>query len=200
LRPWVVILAAAAGVLVLVGFVAAVDGRDNTGETVRADRWADDVCGAVGAWEGQLEAIGDDLAENNFAARENDGGSGDHVEATIFVREAIDRAVDATDQTLQEGLERSGIPDVANGEQATRILDAWAQSTENDLLAVEDTLDRSPDTPSAAYVSLRGAVTALERSALAGRAAFRQVAALDPELADALEESGNCEELMREEP
>jgi hypothetical protein len=199
-RPWVVILAAAAGVLVLVGFVAAVDGRDNTGETVRVDRWADDVCGAVGAWEGQLEAIGDDLAENNFAARENDGGSGDHVEATIFVREAIDRAVDATDQTLQEGLERSGIPDVGNGEQATRILAAWAQSTENDLLAVEDTLDRSPDTPSAAYVSLRGAVTALERSALAGRAAFRQVAALDPELADALEESGNCEELMREEP
>jgi hypothetical protein len=187
-------------VLVLVGFVAAVDGRDNTGETVRADRWADDVCGAVGAWEGQLEAIGDDLAENNFAARENDGGSGDHVEATIFVREAIDRAVDATDQTLQEGLERSGIPDVADGEQATRILAAWAQSTENDLLAVEDTLDRSPDTPSDAYVALRGAVTALERSALAGRAAFRQVAALDPELSDALEESRNCEELMREEP
>ena len=39
------------GIIVLTGVVAAVgSGSDNTGETVRASQWADDVCGTTGTW------------------------------------------------------------------------------------------------------------------------------------------------------
>jgi hypothetical protein len=183
----------------VVGAVVA-EGQDNTGETVRVSAWADDVCGTVGAWEGQIEAIGDEVALNNVGARRNDGGSGDHVEGTVYVREALDRVIDATEETLQEGLKRAGSPDVSQGEQASLILRNWAQDTENDLHAVRVALKASPDTTAAAFRGLGAAVTALEQSAVAGRAAFRQVAALDPELASAIEEENECEELQREEP
>jgi hypothetical protein len=180
--------------------VAAVGGNDNTGETVRVSSWADDVCGTVGAWEGQLEVIGDELKQSNFGARRNDGGSGDAVEETLYVRGAIERALDATDVTLQEGLKRAGYPDVAQGRAASAILRDWAQETENGLLVARATLRHDPNTTSAAFASLGAAVATLERSAIAGRAAFRQVAALDQELADELENSGNCRDLMKEQP
>src|SRR3954465_12818913 len=110
MRTLVLVCAVIAGVIVLSALVgAASNGRDHTGETVRASGWADDVCGTTGAWEGQLEAIRDEMSASNFAARQNDGGSGDSVEESISVREAVDRAIRATTDTLQTGLERAGI-------------------------------------------------------------------------------------------
>ena len=63
-----------------------------TGATTPARRsaagaWADDVCGAVGAWEGQLEAIGDELDAQQRRRAAHDGGSGDAVEGTVYVRD-----------------------------------------------------------------------------------------------------------------
>ena len=132
MRGWVLALVIfVAGIIVISAIAAAAsNGRDNSGETVRASNWADDVCGTVGAWEGQLEAIGDDLQNSNFAARENDGGSGDAVEQTIFARDAVNRAIRATNDTLQEGLKRAGLPDVDQGQQASAILRNWARETE----------------------------------------------------------------------
>jgi hypothetical protein len=197
-RTWLAVLAGIVAVLVLGALVA--EGRDNTGETVRVSAWADDVCGTVGTWEGQLEDIGDDVALSNVGARQNDGGSGDQVEGTLYVREAVDRVIEATNETLQEGLKRAGAPEVAQGEAASLILRNWAQQVENDLQAVRVLLRESPNTTAAAFRGLGAAVAALERSAVAGRAAFRQVAALDSELASAIEDESNCEELMREQP
>jgi hypothetical protein len=198
LKTWLAVLAGFVVVLLLGVIVAR--GQDNTGETVRPSAWADDVCGTVGAWEGQLEDIGDDVALSNVGARQNDGGSGDHVEGTLYVREALGRVIQATNDTLQEGLKRAGAPDVAQGEEASLILRNWAQQTENDLHAVRVLLKASPNTTAAAFRGLGATVAVLERSAIAGRAAFRQVAALDSELASAIEDESNCEELMREEP
>jgi hypothetical protein len=198
MRTWLAVLAGIVAVLVLGAIVA--EGQDNTGETVRTSAWADDVCGTVGTWEGQLEDIGNDVALSNVGARPNDGGSGDHVEGTLYVREALGRVIDATNETLQEGLKRAGAPDVAQGEAASLILRNWAQQTENDLHAVRVLLKESPNTTAAAFRGLGATVAVIERSAVAGRAAFRQVAALDSELASAIEDENNCEELMREEP
>jgi hypothetical protein len=167
---------------------------------VRPDSWARDVCGAVGAWEGQLEAIGDDVELNNIGARQNDGASGDHVEGTPYVRSAIDRVIEATDQTLQRGLERAGIPDTATGEVASRAFLAWAQTTENELRAVEEALDDEPNTTAAAFRGLGEAVAVLERSAIAGREVFELVAGLEPELGDAFDSSGECRRLRDEDP
>ncbi len=201
MRGWALaLLIGLAGALVITGIVAAIGGKDNTGETVRASSWADDVCGTVGAWEGQLEAIGEGISLNNIGARRNDGGSGDHVEGTVYVRDAIERALDATEETLQNGLTRAGLPDVSQGRQASTILRDWAQDTENGLLAARATLRDEPNTTVAAFQALGVAVASLERSAVEGRAAFARVAALDQELEGELEDSRNCRQLTEDQP
>lgn len=197
MRVWLAVLVGLVAVIVV---SAAIGGQDNTGESVRPSSWADDTCQTIGAWEGALEGIGDDLRSTNSAARQNDGGSGDHVEMTVYVRESVDRAIQVTNETLQEGLERAGYPDVPQGRQAALILQNWAQQTENALIAVSETLEDEPATPSTALGGVADAASALRASAVGGRAAFAQVAALDPELADALDGSSDCRELQDEQP
>ena len=188
------------GVIVVTGIAAAIGGRDHTGETVRASRWADDVCGTTGAWEGELEGIRDVMRASNFAARQNDGGSGDSVEETISVREAVDRAIRATTDTLQEGLTRAGIPDANQGSKASATLLTWANRTEENLRIAKALLKEKPSSPAEAFGNLVPPAAALARSALEGRAAYRRVAALDPALGDALDGSRNCRDLMKEAP
>ena len=107
MRALVWIGAIIVGVIVVIGVVAAVgNGRDNTGETVRAVQLGRRrVRHRSARGRASSKAIRDELRRSNFAARQNDGGSGDSVEETISVREAVDRAIRATTDTLQEGLE-----------------------------------------------------------------------------------------------
>jgi hypothetical protein len=190
------------GLILMAGFVAAFDsGRDRSGESVRAERWADDVCKTVGAYEGQLEEIGDDMSLNNVGARQNDGGSGDSVEGTVYVRGVVVRAIDATQDTLQEGIKRAGVPDAPQGAQAAQIFGTWAQQTEDALNGVHNAFRGSnPGSTAAAFAYLGAAVSALERSAVAGRAAFAEAAALDPALASAFEGSRTCRRLQEDQP
>ncbi len=197
MRIWLAVLV---GIVAVIVVSAAIGSGDDTGEAVSPSTWADHTCQTIGAWEGALEDIGDDLASTNSAARQNDGGSGDHVEMTVYVRDSVDRAIQVTNDTLQEGLPRAGYPDVAQGQQAALIMQNWAQQTENALIAVSETLEDEPDTPSTALGGLADAASALRASAIGGRAAFAQVAALDPELAEALDGSDDCRELQDEEP
>src|SRR5436190_24226155 len=114
------------GVIVLMGVSAAASGgRDHSGEQVRANKWADDVCGSVGAWQGQLKDIREELRHNNWAARRSDGSTGDSQEQVVTVHGAVDRAMRATKQTLQEGHKRAGIPDIGAGQQASLIVRQW---------------------------------------------------------------------------
>ena len=200
MRALVWIGAIIAGVIVVTGVVAAIGGRDHTGETVRASGWAQDVCGTTGAWEGELEGIRDELRASNFAARQSDGGSGDSVEETISVREAVDRAIRATTDVLQEGLTRAGIPDASQGSKASAILLTWANHTEENLRRAKALLQEKPRSPAEAFANLVPPVAALSASALEGRAAYKRVAALDPALADALNGSRNCRDLQDEAP
>ena len=155
----------------------------------------------VGAWEGQLEAIRDELQASNFAARQNDGGSGDSVEETISVREAVDRAIRATDRHAAGGPEarrhpgrepgRAGVGDAARrGRSRPRT----------NLRVAKALLKEKPSSPAEAFGNLVPPAAALARSALEGRAAYKRVAALDPALADALDGSRNCRDLMKEAP
>ena len=200
MNRWLLVLLLVLGLGTILGVSAAVGNGDKTGETVSTSDWADDVCGSVGAWEGQLESLRDELGQSNYGARRNDGGAGDSVERTLVVSGAIDRAVQVTNDTLGEGLPRAGIPDVGQGEQAAQILQDWADKTESDLRAAQQSLDDDADTTSGAFGALGGAIGALQKAAVDGRAAFKQVSELDPELADALESSGNCQKLMEEQP
>ena len=189
------------GVIVLCGIVAAVtSGNDHTGDTVRASKWANSVCGTVGAWEGDLHAIRDEYQRNSYAALMTDGGSGDSVEGRITLRASMDRAIRVTEDTLQEGLKRAGNPDVSNGEQASATLRAWAQRTEHNLRIAKEELKHRPDSTSEAYSLLVTQASAFVRSILDGRAAFNQVSNTDPVLADAINGSKHCQELKEGQP
>jgi hypothetical protein len=194
---WLALIIGVVGAIVVTAVIAAASGgRDHTGDTIRASKWADASCGSVGAWEGDLKAIRDELQRSNYAARQNDGGSGDSVEEHVGLREAVNRAIRATEDTLQEGLKRAGNPDVAQGEQASATLRAWAQRTEHNLRVAKQALKHRPDSAAEAYSLAVTQASALVSSLLDGRAAFTKVASLDPALADALQGSKNCSELM----
>ena len=59
--PLTWIVGVAVGVLLVLGVSALIGNRDGRGETVSAGEWAQNVCGSVGAWRGQVEAIVDDV-------------------------------------------------------------------------------------------------------------------------------------------
>jgi hypothetical protein len=198
---WLALVIGVGGAIVVSAVIAAASGgRDHTGDTVRAPQWADSACGAVGAWAGDLKAIRDELQRNNYAARQNDGGSGDSVEEHVGLRDAVNRAIRATEDTLQEGLKRAGNPDVEQGEQASATLRAWAQRTEHNLRVAKQELKNRPHSATEAYALLVTQASALVRSLQDGRAAFAEVAGLDPALADALQGSRNCSELKETLP
>lgn len=191
--------------IILVGVVAvcaaaalASDGRDHSGQTVRASAWADDVCGTVGAWDGAIEDLRDEISHNSYGARANDGGSGDSVESNIFVRAAITRAIRATNDVLQEGLERAGTPDTSQGQAAAGVLRAWAAATEIKLRAIRQSLRHDPTSVGASYTALVDASTVLQRSIASARAAFTLVSQTDTDLGSAIKGSDNCSTLTGE--
>lgn len=189
------------GVIVIMAVtgVAAGNGRDHSGEQVRANKWADDVCGTVGAWQGQLKDIREELRHNNWAARRSDGYTGDAQEEFLTIHGATDRAIRATQETLQEGLKRAGIPDTSQGAGAAAILRDWADQTEHNLRVAKGHIKQKPTSVSEAFASLIPPVTALATSAVQGRAAFKKAAALDSEVGAALT-SRNCGRLLEKQP
>ena len=197
-RGAIIAILLVAGLGVIMGVSAAVAGKDNSGQTVSASSWADDVCGAVGAWEGQLETIRDELIQSNYAARRSDGSTGDSVERTLVVRGAIDRAIQATQDTLREGLKRAGTPEGAGGPAAALAVRAWALKTEHDLRVAKAILDRNPGSTTAAFAALTAATRAVQQSLLTGRAVFLQAAGATG-LADAFSGSDNCKALREEQ-
>jgi hypothetical protein len=201
MRGWAWVAVIAAGIILLCAVVAAAsDGRDHTGDTVQPKTWADAVCGSVGAWEGDLHAIRDEYQRNNYAARQHDGGSGDSVEGRVTLREAVDRAIRATEDTLQEGLKRAGNPDVPTGAHASATLRAWAQQTEHNLRVAKQDLKHRPTSATEAYELVVTQASAIARSLRQGQAALNKVMQLDPALADAFNSSKNCQELKQGQP
>jgi hypothetical protein len=194
------IFIAVVGIVALFGITAAIGSSDNTGEAVQASSWADDVCGVVGTWEGQFQAVRDELDQNNYAARRSDGYTGDFVERSPGVRVVVNRAIRATDDVLREGLKRAGYPDAQGGQAASLVLRAWALQTELRLVASKRALRNDTDSTSRGFQALAAAAAALEQATINGRAAFQKAAAVDPAIADALKGSDNCQQLQDEQP
>jgi hypothetical protein len=197
MKSWVLAAIIIVGGLGVIIGVSAALADDNTGKTVSADEWADDVCGSIGAWRGQLEAIRDEIDQSNYGARRNDGGSGDAVERTIIARVAIDRAIQATNDTLREGLKRAGSPEGTGGQAAALALRAWALKTENGLRVAKAILKQDPTSTTAAYAALAAASRSLQQSLLTGKAVFLRAAGAEG-LGEAFSGSDNCQALKEE--
>lgn len=194
---WIV---AAVGVVAVIVVAAVIGGRDKSDETVPAGEWAQSVCGAVGVWRGEFEAIIEDI---RTPAAFGDAGVDEPQSETPqtrrgFVRAGLEVAVQATD-TLVEGIDNAGAPDTPNGQQAATKISDWASSSKDDLEKAQDTLDNEADTLEEAIDQITTAAGALGTTLASGVRTFTDVAASDPALAAALRDSSTCQQLRKKE-
>ena len=191
---WVV--AIVAGVVLVIVVTAAIGTRDDRGETVTAGQWAQSVCGAVGVWRGEIEATVEDIRTPGDAASE-EPQSETTQGRTGFVRKGLERSVQST-ETLVEGIENAGVPDTAEGDAAARLVADWADDALEDLEEAQDSLDEEAESLEDAIEQVTEAAGAIGAALVSGVQTIAEVARLDPELADALQESSTCQELREE--
>jgi hypothetical protein len=189
----------AVGVVLVLGVTGLIGNRDESGEPVTAGEWAQNTCGAVGVWRGEIEAIVDDIRTPSSTSTA--GGEEPQSETPQgragFVRKGLERAVQAT-ETLVEGIDNAGIPDTAQGEEAAGLVSDWADSALGDLEDAEDSLDEEADSLEASIEQLTEAAGAIASTLGSGVQIIADIAQLDPEVASALQESSTCQQLREE--
>jgi hypothetical protein len=192
---WVV---AAGGVLLVIFAAALIGDEDRSGETVPAGEWAQNVCAAVGVWRGQMEAIVEDVRSPSSLAP---GGEEPQSETpqgrTGLVRVGLERAVQVT-ETVVDAIETSGVPDTANGEESAEKVTNWANGAVNDLNQAEEALEEEADSLEESIEQLATATQAIGGVLSSGRQLIVDLAVTDPELADALRDSGTCQHIQEE--
>ena len=190
------IVAIVAGVVVVIVVTAAIGNRDDRGETVSAGQWAQSVCGAVGVWRGEIEAIVEDIRTPGDAASE-EPQSETTQGRTGFVRKGLERSVQAT-ETLVEGIDNAGVPDTAEGDAAAELVADWADAALDDLEEAQDSLEEEADSLEDAIEQVTDAAGAIGAALVSGVQTIAEVARLDPELEAALRDSSTCQELREE--
>ena len=192
---WLVVVV---GIVLVLAATALIGRRDEEGETVPAGKWAQSVCGAVGVWRGQMEAMVEDIRTPSASSVAGEEPQSETPQGrTGLVRQGLERAVLATDD-LVEGVANAGVPDTAGGEQAASQVSAWANGAQNDLEQAQDSLDEEAETLEEAIDQVAGAVRAIGTTLATGVQAIADAARDDPELADALEQSSTCQQLREE--
>jgi hypothetical protein len=194
--PLVWIAVVAVGIIVLIG-IGAVLSDDDSGEVVSAGEWAESVCGAVGVWRGELEATVEDIRTPNAAAGSEEPQSETPQGRTGFIRVGLERAVLAT-ETMVEGVDNAGTPDVTDGEQVADAVSSWADSARDDLEDAQDSLDEEADSLEEAIEQVTDAVGAIGSVLASGTQALADVARAEPALVAVFRDTGTCQELEEE--
>jgi hypothetical protein len=193
--PWVL---AGVGVIVVIIVAAAIGGRARSDETVPAGEWAQNVCGAVGVWRGELEAIIEDVRTPNSQSTAGEEPQSETPQGrTGFVRRGLERAVQAT-ETMVEGVDNAGIPDSEQGEDAAQEVSEWADTSLDELEEAEESLDEEADSLEESLEQLTGAAGAIASVLAGGVGTIADVARLDPALTAALRDSSTCEQVREE--
>lgn len=195
---WIVAVVAGVGLVLLV--TALIGNRDKSGETVPAGDWAQNVCGTVGTWRGEMEAIVESI--RTPASRGSLGVEEPQSQTpqgrTGLVRDGLEQAVQATD-TLVDGIDNAGTPDTDHGQEASTQLSTWADTSHDELERAQDSLDAEADTLEKAVEQVTGAAAAVGSTLSKGAQTIANVANLDPELASALRDSSTCQQLREEQ-
>ena len=193
---WLVVVV---GIVLVLAATALIGRRDEEGETVPAGKWAQSVCGAVGVWRGQMEAMVEDIRTPSASSVAGEEPQSETPQGrTGLVRQGLERAVLATDD-LVEGVANAGVPDTAGGEQAASQVSAWANGAQNDLEQAQDSLDDEADTLEDAIRQVTTAAGAIGGTLTSGVKTVVQVGASDPAIAAALQSSSTCQELRKKE-
>ena len=188
----------AVGLVLVLGVTGLIGNRDEEGEPVSAGEWAQNVCGAVGVWRGEVEAIVDDVRTPNANAA---GGEEPQSETpqgrTGFIRKGLERGVQAA-ETLVVGVENAGIPDTEEGEEAAERVSDWADSALTELEESEEALDDEAETIEESVEQLTGAAGTIAGVLASGAQTLVEVGRLDDELAAAFSDSTTCQQVREE--
>ena len=116
--PLTWIVGIAVGLVLVLVVTGAIGTRDDRNDTVTAGEWAQNVCGAVGVWRGELESIVEDIRTPSSAAPTGEEPQSETPQGrTALVRGGLERGIEAAD-TLVEGVDNAGTPDTPQGEEA----------------------------------------------------------------------------------
>ncbi len=197
--PVVWIVGIAAGLVLVLLVTALIGENDRRDETVTAGEWAQNVCGSVAVWRGQLEAIIDEVQTPSSAnaAVGEEPQSETPQGRTAFIRKGLDRTVEAA-QVLVDGVDNAGVPDTPEGEAAAREMSDWANESSDDLEQAQDSLDDEADTLEEGIEQLTGAARTIASVRVSGLETLNQVVSTDPALGAALEASSTCQQLREE--
>ncbi len=187
------------GVVLVLVVTALIGDNDRRGETVTAGEWAQNVCGSVAVWRGQLEAIIDDVQDPSAAnaAVGEEPQSETPQGRTAFIRKGLDRTVEAA-KVMVDGVDNAGVPDTPEGEAAARQMSDWANESSDDLEEAQDSLDDEADTLEKGIEQLTGAARTIASVRVSGLETLNQVVSSDPELGAALQASSTCQQLREE--
>ena len=196
--PLTWIVGIAIGVVLVLGVTALIGNRDEQGEPVTAGEWAQNVCGAVGVWRGELEAIVEDIrtpSANSTAAEEPQSETPQG--RTGFVRKGLERSVQAA-ETMVVGVDNAGIPDTPEGEEAAERVSEWADSALGELEESQESLDDEAETIEDSIEQLTGAAGTIAAVLASGTQTLVEVGRLDPELVAAYRDTSTCQQLRAE--
>jgi hypothetical protein len=192
------IVGIAVGVVVVLGVTALIGTRDDSGEPVTAGEWAQNVCGAVGVWRGEIEGIVEEIRTPSASSTSGEEPQSEtHQGRTGFVRSALEQGVFAT-ETLVDGVDNAGIPDTDDGEEAAERVSEWADSSLTELEEAEDALEDEADSLEEAIEQLTEAAGTIAAVLASGTQTIVEVSRLDTELAAAFADTSTCQQVREE--
>jgi hypothetical protein len=196
---WLWLAACVVGLLVLIGIVAAIGNADDSNKTVPAADWADRACGGVATWRGEMEAIVESIRTPTSVGQASEEPQSETPQGrTGLVRTGLEQATRAT-QTLVLAFENAGTPGTPNGAESKQRLSSWAGQAVQDLEAAENSLDNEAETLEESINQFTTATRALASTLTGGVKTFADIAAGDPELAKAFQDSTTCQQLREEQ-
>lgn len=200
MRGPVVWLGVAAGVVVVLLVTVAIGNNDKSGETVSPGEWAQSVCGAVGTWRGEMEAIVESV--RTPASRGTLGVEEPQSQTPQgrrqLVRTGLESGVRAT-KTLGAGIDAAGLPATPPGTASAEQVSGWADSARDDLEDAQDSLHEEAATLETAVKQLTEAAGAIGSTLTSGVKTIAGVARADPQLAAAFRDSSTCQQLREEQ-
>jgi hypothetical protein len=159
------------------------------GSTSPEESWAGDACGTVDTWKGEVESIGDDLAETLRSPS---------LQTVATIQTSVDRAQQAT-RTLASDLEALGPPPGDHGTEARDIVDGLVESLRLTLTTVRTQIESLSDGASLSELTTALSVVSAQVSGAVAQvqSAVEELGSLAGELGDAFEQADACDQLAK---
>jgi len=101
-------------------------------------------------------------------------------------------------ETMVEGVDNAGTPDVTDGEQVADVVASWADSARDDLEDAQDSLDEEAESLEEAVEQVTEALGAIGAVLASGTQTLAEVARTEPALVAVFRDTSTCQQLQEE--